>query len=344
MMGSRGSILLLYTGGTIGMIRDVENGALQPFDFQNLLAQIPELDQLNCHIDTDSLDSPIDSSNMGPPEWQRLASRIAESYHDYDGFVVLHGSDTMAYTASAMSFMLQNLSKPVIFTGSQLPIGIPRSDARENLLTTMEIALACNDEGGARVPEVGIYFEYDLFRGNRTHKNSTQDFEAFHSYNYPKLAEAGVHIRYHDIHIGRASTGSFTLYRDLDSRIGVLSLFPGIQPEFALPVMENPQVKVLIIRTFGSGNGLSAPWFLKGLAACIRRGTQVINVSQCNGGGVFQGQYESSRRLRELGVISGHDLTFEAASTKAMHLLGQGHTGEEFIDYFEQNIAGEMTF
>lgn len=343
MSSSRGSILMLYTGGTIGMIRDEDTGSLQPFEFNNLLKQIPELDQLNCHIDTDSLDSPIDSSNIGPPEWQRLARRIASSYHQYDGFVVLHGSDTMAYTASALSFMLQNLSKPVVLTGSQLPIGIPRSDARENLLTTLEIVLECNDEGGARVPEVGIYFEYDLFRGNRVHKNSTQDFEAFHSFNYPKLAEAGVRIQYNDLHIARASTGTFRLRPELDARLGVLSLFPGITPEFALPVLENPHLQALIIRTFGSGNGLTAPWFLRGIESCLERDTAIINVSQCSGGGVFQGQYESSRQLKQLGVISGHDMTFEAASTKAMHLLGQGLHGEAFAEAYQENLAGELT-
>lgn len=340
-MSSRAKILMLYTGGTIGMIKD-QLGSLQPFEFHNLLQQIPELNQLNCDIDTDSLDAPIDSSNLGPDHWQRLAQRIAAGYHEYDGFVVLHGSDTMAYTASALSFMFHNLSKPVIFTGSQLPIGIPRSDARENLLTTIEIALAKNEEGGARVPEVAVYFEYDLFRGNRLHKRSTQDFEAFQSMNYPKLAEAGVRIKYHDNYIARSSPGPFHLDPALDPQVGILSAFPGMQSHFALPVLENPKLKALIYRTFGSGNSPDAAWLMQGLKQFIDRGGKVINITQCEGGGVFQGQYASSRALLEMGVISAQDMTMEAAITKLMHLLPKDLDQAAFKENYERNLKGEL--
>lgn len=341
-MSAVAKILMLYTGGTIGMIKD-RFGTLQPFEFENLLLQIPELNQLHCQIDTDSLDAPIDSSNMGPNHWQRLAKRIAEGYHQYDGFVVLHGSDTMAYTASALSFMFHNLSKPVILTGSQLPIGIPRSDARENLLTAIDIALAKNAEGGARVPEVAVYFEYDLMRGNRLHKRSTQDFEAFESMNYPKLAEAGVRIKYHDNYIARSSPGPFQLDLPLDTSVGILSAFPGMQSHFALPVLENPALKAILYRTFGSGNSPDAPWLMKGIGQFIERGGTVINITQCEGGGVFQGQYASSRALLEMGVLSAQDMTMEAAISKLMHLLPKGLERQAFKEKYERNLKGELS-
>ncbi len=334
---------MLYTGGTIGMMRDPQSNSLRPFDFQRLLQQIPELAELDCEIHTDSLDKPIDSSNIKPQHWVRLARRIAEDYNSYNGFVILHGSDTMAYSASALSFLLQNLGKPVIFTGSQLPIGITRSDARENLLTTIEIALARREDNLAMIPEVAIYFEYDLFRGNRTHKTSTEDFEAFQSLNYPKLAEAGVHIKYHKNYIHHPSKDSLILHEKFEEEVGVLTLFPGIQPSFVESVLGNQKMKGLILRTFGSGNAPMDDWLLRALEKSIKKGLLIANISQCDGGGVIQGKYEASKGLQEMGVISGGDMTFEAGITKMMYLLGEGCEGKEFKKQYERSLRGELS-
>lgn len=333
---------MLYTGGTIGMVKDPETGGLTAFDFHHLLEQIPEIAQMDCEIDTDSLDRPIDSSDMKPEHWMRLAKRIYDGYNHYDGFVILHGSDTMAYTASALSFLLQNLAKPVILTGSQLPIGITRSDARENLLTALEIALARRKDGLAMIPEVAVYFEYALYRGNRIHKMSTEDFEAFHSLNYPKLAEAGVHIKYNDTFIAHPSKDSLIVYDQLVNEIGILTVFPGMLPEFVRPVLENPNIKGLIIRTFGSGNAPTDPWFLEMVHNAIDRGVKVVNISQCSGGGVIQGKYEASRHLLEMGVISGGDMTFESGLTKMMFLLAN-FPAEEFAELYQTNLRGELS-
>lgn len=336
-------ILMLYTGGTIGMMKDPQTGALRPFDFQRLLHQIPELAEMDCEIHTDSLDKPIDSSNIKPEHWVRMAQRIAQDYTHYDAFVILHGSDTMAYSASALSFLLKNLSKPVIFTGSQLPIGITRSDARENLLTTIEIALARREDNLAMIPEVAIYFEYDLFRGNRTHKSSTEDFEAFQSLNYPKLAEAGVHIKYHQAYIHHPSKDSLEVYGRFEEEVGVLTMFPGISPSFVEAVLANKKMKGLVLRTFGSGNAPTKSWLLKALEKTAKKGVPIVNISQCNGGGVIQGKYEASKGLLEMGVISGGDMTFEAGITKMMHLLGEGCEGEAFRKNYEKSLRGELT-
>lgn len=333
---------MLYTGGTIGMVKDPETGGLTAFDFQHLLEKIPEIGQMDCEIDTDSLDRPIDSSDMKPEHWMRLAKRIYDGYNHYDGFVILHGSDTMAYTASALSFLLQNLAKPVILTGSQLPIGITRSDARENLLTALEIALARRMDGLAMIPEVAVYFEYALYRGNRIHKISTEDFEAFQSLNYPKLAEAGVHIKYNDTFIDHPSKDALIVYDQLVNEIGILTVFPGMLPEFVRPVLENPNIKGLIIRTFGSGNAPTDPWFLEMVHNAIDRGVKVVNISQCSGGGVIQGKYEASRHLLEMGVISGGDMTFESGLTKMMFLLAN-FPAEEFAELYQTNLRGELS-
>jgi L-asparaginase len=325
------------------MVQNAKTGSLKPFNFENLLKQIPELAQMDCQIDTDSLDSPIDSSNINLSHWKRLARRIEKDYHQYDGFVVLHGSDTMAYTSSALSFMFSNLSKPVIFTGSQLPIGIPRSDARENLLTSLEIATAKNEEGGPRVPEVAVYFENHLFRGNRLHKISTQDFEAFQSLNYPLLAQAGVNIRFFDNYIHQGTTGSFSLQEQMNTKVGVLTAFPGMTAPLAQPLLDNPVMEGLIYRTFGSGNTATHRWLLKALEKCIKRGVPVVNISQCAGGGVFMAQYESGRALQEMGVISANDMTFEAALTKFMHLLPQNLAAYDFKLAYETSLRGELS-
>lgn len=339
---STSKILMLYTGGTIGMVKDPETGGLMPFDFEHLLEQIPEISQMDCQIDTDSLDRPIDSSDMKPEHWIRLAKRIYDGYAHYDGFVILHGSDTMAYSASALSFLLENLAKPVIFTGSQLPIGITRSDARENLLTALEIAITRRQDSLAMIPEVAVYFEYALYRGNRIHKMSTEDFEAFQSLNYPKLAEAGVHIKYNESFIAHPAKDSLIIYDQLVSDIGILTVFPGMLPEFVKPVVENPNLSGLILRTFGSGNAPTDPWFLELVHEAIDRGVKVVNISQCDGGGVRQGKYEASRALRDMGVISGGNMTFEAGLIKMMFLLAN-FPNEQFAELYQTNLRGELS-
>ena len=339
---STSKILMLYTGGTIGMVKDPETGGLLTFNFEHLLEQIPEIAQMDCDIDTDSLDHPIDSSDMKPEHWIRLAKRVYDGYAHYDGFVILHGSDTMAYSASALSFLLQNLSKPVIFTGSQLPIGITRSDARENLLTALEIALTRRQDNLAMIPEVAVYFEYDLFRGNRIHKISTEDFEAFQSLNYPKLAEAGVHIKFNEAYIDSPAKDSLIIYDKMISDIGVLTVFPGMMPDFVRSVVENTNLRGLVIRSFGSGNAPTDPWFLKMVHEAIDRGVKVVNISQCDGGGVIQGKYEASRHLRDMGVISGGNMTFEAGLTKMMFLLAN-FPHEKFAELYQTNLRGELS-
>ncbi len=342
-MNRQPKVLMLYTGGTIGMIRKDPSGPYMPFALENLLKHIPELASFDCEIHTDSFDEPIDSSNMRLEHWQRIAKRIKRDYDSYDAFLILHGSDTMAYTSSALSFMLHNLSKPVILTGSQLPIGIPRSDARENILSSLEIALARNEEGGALVPEVAVYFEYDLYRGNRLQKVSSQDFEAFHSPNYPKLAEAGVHIKYNRTALAKSSIGEFQVNTELDTGVGVLTCFPGMTEDLIGGYLTNPAMKALIMRSFGAGNAPDLPWLLEGLKALIDRGIPVLNVSQCLAGEVDMIKYQAGRNYLEIGVIGAGDMTFEAALTKAMYLLGQGYQGEEFKVQFTTNLKGELS-
>lgn len=342
-MRQTSKILMLYTGGTIGMVQAPDTGALKPFNFRHLLDQIPELEQFDCKIDTDSFDHPIDSSNMHPQHWRRIVQRIADGYDEYDGFVVLHGSDTMAYTSSALSFMLENLAKPVILTGSQLPIGITRSDARENLLSTIEIVLAQTPDFEPRVPEVSVYFEYDLFRGNRIHKISTEDFDAFQSLNYPKLAEAGVHIKYNHNNIRQPSGEKLKIHTSMSNEVAVLTVFPGMHESVSEAILGNPNIRGVILRTFGSGNGPSDKALFKSLWKAVDRGVKVANISQCNGGGVIQGKYEASKVFLEMGILSGGDMTFEAGLTKMMYLLGQDLSHEEFKRLYESDLRGELS-
>lgn len=336
-------ILLIYTGGTIGMVKDYESGVLKAFDFTKVVDQIPELYQLNCSISSASLKNPIDSSNMNISHWVSIAEMLEKHYNDFDGFVILHGSDTMSYTASALSFMLANLGKPVIFTGSQLPIGDLRTDAKENLITTIQLA-AMSEEGMPLIQEVALYFEYKLYRANRTTKLNTEHFEAFASPNYPEIAESGVHLNVERHLLYKPSARrDFTVHKKMDNRVAILKLFPGISKEVVEGLVLKTGVKGLVLETFGSGNAPTDDWLMEILQVAIDQGIHIVNVTQCLGGSVLMGRYETSKLLLEMGLINGGDITTEAAITKLMFLLGQGVKDDEFKLHFETAICGEMT-
>lgn len=325
------------------MMQDAKTGSLRPFDFKSLTKQVPELSRFNLDLHSVSFKHPIDSSNMHPRVWVELVTIIEKNYAHYDGFVVLHGSDTMAYTASALSFMLQNLSKPVILTGSQLPIGIIRTDGKENLITAIEIAAAKNKQGKALVPEVAIYFEYELFRGNRTFKYNSAHFDAFQSPNYPTLAEAGVDITYNHNYIQKASTKKLSVHKTLDNDIVVLNLFPGISKKITQSILNAEGVKAVVLHSFGAGNAPTDDWFIALLKQTIAKGIIIYNVTQCPEGHVIQGKYETSSTLQKIGVISGQDITLEAAITKLMFLLGQKLPLPKIKTQLAQNLRGEIT-
>jgi L-asparaginase len=341
-MSTRPSILVIYTGGTIGMVEDSATGALNPFDFEHLTDQVPEIRKFNYTIDSLSFDPIIDSSNMEPAVWVRLARIIEQHYEKYDGYVILHGSDTMAYTASALSFMLENLSRPVILTGSQLPLGMIRTDGKENFITAIEIA-AARRNGRAIVPEVCIYFEYQLYRGNRTHKYNAEHFEAFRSVNYPVLAQAGVDIKYNEAAIHQPTAQEFRIFTNLDNNIAILKLFPGMNPEVVRCTLGIPGLKAVVMETFGSGNAPTGEWFLGALEEAIGRGLLVCNVTQCQGGAVDMKKYETGLGMERIGVVSGHDMTTEAAVTKLMYLLGNGYPLDRLKKYLLTPLRGEMT-
>jgi L-asparaginase len=335
-------VLLIYTGGTIGMVEDTESGSLRPFDFNHLFNQVPELKRFNINIDCISFEKPIDSSNMSPREWVKMAEIIEENYTKFDGFVILHGSDTMAFSASALSFMLENLAKPVIFTGSQLPMGKIRTDGKENLITAIEIA-AAKENGKPVVPEVAIYFEYSLYRGNRTHKFNAEHFQAFRSANYPELAEAGVHIKYNHSAILKQTNTQLVVHKKLDNNIAILKIFPGINTEVIKSIVNISGLKALIIETFGAGNAPIIPEMFEILANAIKKGMIVLNVTQCNSGSVDQGRYETSSAFNQIGVIGGKDITTEAAVAKLMFLLDSNKPLDEIKKLLSLSLRGEIT-
>lgn len=337
------AVLLLFTGGTISMSEDPTTGALRPIDFDRLLDYMPELKQTGIRIKSIPFLPFIDSSDVNPQIWERLARTIEESYNDFDGFVILHGTDTMAYTASALSFMLENLSKPVIFTGAQLPIGMMRSDAKENMLTAIEIATA-KESGMSIVPEVCIFFEDTLFRGNRTTKKNAEHFNAFNSYNYPALAKAGVHIKYFRTYIHYPHSGTNLRVRTkIDENVAILKLFPGISENTVRSILNIPNLKAVVLESFGAGNAPRRQWFYDALREATDRGIIIVNKSQCSTGSVEMGRYETSLNLVTAGVMSGYDCTTEAIVTKLMYLLGEYTEPDEIRHRLSQSICGEMT-
>ncbi len=337
------AILLIYTGGTIGMIQNLETGVLEPFNFQHLQQHIPDLNRLNCEISTVQFETPLDSSEIGPESWVKIAKIISDNYAKYDGFVVLHGTDTMAFTASALSFMLENLSKPVILTGSQLPLGMLRTDGKENLVTAIEIA-AARDGDMPIIQEVCIFFENDLMRGNRTSKTSADNFNAFHSYNYPVLAHAGITIHYNLPHIYHPILRKpLKPHFEFDNHIAILKLFPGLAPSVVESLLNTPDLKGVVLETFGSGNAPMAEWFLSLLKKATDKDIVIVNVTQCHTGSVEMDRYETGFHLAEAGVISGYDSTTESAVTKLMFLFGSGLTPKEVKEYMQCSLMGEIT-
>lgn len=335
------SLLVIYTGGTIGMMKDPDTGALTPFDFDTLYKHIPILESIDCRISNHSFDPLIDSSNMNPEFWTRLAGIIEENYDKYDGFVVLHGTDTMAYTASVLSFMLENLCKPVVLTGSQLPMGVIRTDGRDNFINAIEIA-AARQNGKAMIPEVCICFENNVMRGNRTSKFNAENFNAFLSGNYPLLAKVGVHIKYNEQYIKECPDKKFVVHKKLDPGVAILKLFPGITQNVIDSILSIKGLKAVILETYGAGNAPTDKWFINSLKNAIDAGITVFNVTQCKGGSVEMGKYETSLQLESIGVVGGYDITTESAIAKLMYLLGEGYSGEELKELLQTPIAGEL--
>lgn len=340
------SVLLIYTGGTIGMKQDPETLLLKPFDFNQITEEVPELKKFGYRIDSVSFNPVIDSSDVKTDVWVELARIISENYVKYDGFVVLHGTDTMAYSASALSFMLENLEKPVIFTGSQLPIGMLRTDGRENLISSIEIAAAKDEKGHAIVPEVCVFFENRLFRGNRTTKYNAEDFEAFRSANFPPLAEVGIHIKFNRQLInypdkwGRA----LKINTDLDTRVVILKIFPGISREYVEAILGMGNLKAVVLETFGSGNSMSDPWLLDALGSFSESNGIIANVTQCQAGSVDMKAYANGAILEQVGVVGCGDITTESALTKLFLLLGQHRGCEEIKKLMAENLRGEISF
>ena len=339
---ARSKILLLYTGGTIGMVKHPETGTLKAFNFDAIAEQIPELKLLDCDTECISFETPIDSSDIDPSLWTTMVDMIETNYTSFDGFVILHGSDTMSYSAAALSFMFENLSKPVIFTGSQLPIGDLRTDAKENLITSIQLA-ALKGNGKAVIQEVGLYFEYKLYRGNRTTKINAAHFEAFESLNYAPLAQSGVSLEVSRSLLLKPQKGKHTkFHKKMDHSVGVLKLFPGISPSFVRSVLFSESLKAIVLETYGAGNAPTAPWFIAILSEAIQNGLIIVNVTQCSGGSVLMGHYEASKALENIQLLNGKDISTEAALAKLMYLLGSGVSKGSFKTIFETSLRGEM--
>lgn len=337
-------VLLIYTGGTIGMGKNPVTGALDPLDFNHLCAAVPEMKQLQTEVDVYQFTPPIDSSDMQPGRWAQLVRIIASGYDKYDGFVILHGTDTMAYTASALSFMMENLTKPVILTGSQLPIGQLRTDGKENLITSLELASLKDAEGRARVPEVCIYFSGHLLRGNRSTKIDADGFNAFDTFNYPHLCDAGVNFTFADHHILKPDFGKpMVPHYGLNSNVVIFSLFPGVQERIVREVLSVKELRGIVMRSFGSGNAPRQPWLLRLLKEAAARGVIVVNISQCVAGSVVMGRYDTGYQLQSTGVISGYDATVEATVTKMMCLLARYTDVNTVRKLMNSNLAGEVT-
>ncbi|WP_140938532.1 asparaginase [Sphingobacterium lumbrici] len=335
------NIFIIYTGGTIGMVQDPKTGSFVPFDFELIANNLPDLSRLNYKLTVHPFNPIIDSSNMNPSIWLEMAQLIKDNYDSYDGFVILHGSDTMAFSASMLSFMLEGLQKPVVFSGSQLPIGEIRTDARENLMAALEIASAKRD-GRSIIQEVCILFDNKLYRGNRSFKYNSAKFEAFRSPNYPVLVEAGIHLKYNEDALLNNSNKEFILHTQLDNRVAVLKLFPGIS-KITVEAVLNSDVRGIVMETFGSGNTMTDTWFLDLLEGCIKQGKNIVDISQCKVGSVELGRYETSQGLKAIGVLNGYDMTFEAAVTKLMYLQGELADQQEVAYWMQKDIRGELT-
>ena len=343
-MTNKPSILIVYTGGTIGMIKDYKTNALKSFDFSRIIDKIPELEQLECEIKSISFEEPIDSSNMNTKYYVDIVEIIEANYTNFDGFVILTGSDTMAYTSSAISFMIENLQKPIIFTGSQLPIGDLRTDAKENLITSIEIA-ASRKNNKPIISEVCLYFEYKLYRANRTTKISSEQFEAFASKNYPALAESGVHLNFNKNVLLKfiPFDQQLIVRKKLVTDVVILKLFPGITEMVVAAILNIKNLKGVVLETYGAGNAPNKPWFLDLIRKAIEDEIKVVNVTQCSGGSVILGHYDTSIGLKSIGVISGIDMTTESAIAKLMYLLSEDLTNKSFKNYFQKSLRGEIS-
>jgi L-asparaginase len=336
---------MIYTGGTIGMKQDPVDMTLKPFDFDQIIEEVPELGKFAFKIDSRTFDPLIDSSDAEPSLWKEIASLIYEKYDDYDGFVILHGTDTMSFSASALSFMLEGLEKPVVLTGSQLPIGVPRTDGKENLISSVEIASAKDEYGNAKVPEVTIFFNSLLMRGNRTTKVNSENFNAFLSPNIPPLAEAGINIKYNSSLIRHpdGQTGNFRIFKDLDTRVSILKIHPGITPQVVRNILCGPETRAVIIETYGSGNAPSKKWFIDTIKEAYEKGKIMVNVTQCLRGSVNMNLYATGKALEKAGVVSGNDSTTESALGKLYYLLGKSNDNNWIRTMLERDLRGEIS-